>query len=127
VAPDVWAGLKHRTGWVILGVVAESGRWETQIDFKSVAADAAHAEHPSLSLGHMIRLTGPHSLYIAGYGKAKDESKRFVVPAPEGRVNDSDETGLDLPADSEVRLDALVKAPGLGSKWVVWARVSPTP
>lgn len=119
VSTSVLSHLKHGTGWILLGFVSETGRWETEPSFKNVSGP----EHKPPSLGERIRLTGPHSLYILGYGKERDETRVYEVPAPRGVVNDEDQTGLEIPSGTELKVEAVAKGPGDGSKWAVWARV----
>ena len=118
---DTWSSLRHRTGWIILGVISEAGRWETEPSFKNLSG----VEHKPPTLGDKIRVTSVHTLYIPGYGRERDESRVYEVPASKGVLMDEDQTGLELMADTELKVEAIVKGPGHASKWVVWARVVP--
>ncbi len=137
VSEDVWKGLRYKTGWIWIGILtADTGKWAAGVPGFEILGNAGRARKPVPSIGggpaavvlpkrgDRIRLIGAEVLWILDF-KISGEKNRLVSPTTRRRSETTDETGISLPAGSELIVrDVRIERPAGGLKGI-WLRISP--
>jgi hypothetical protein len=125
VLAEGWpTALKRNTAWIMLGIVSDDGKWQTEPAFKNITLESFGTAHAAIGLGNQLRLNVPHTAYVVGYAQSGD--RVYEIPASNGIVDKADQTPWELPAGIILKVQAVAKGPTRATdKWVVWARVTP--
>jgi hypothetical protein len=122
---DTWATLRHKTAWILLGVIdAADDTWIT--DRRHLVLTGPHKGSSAIPRpGDILQLTQETELVILAY-RASGEAKRLISPAQQAFASSDDLTGLKLsPSSTVIVRDNQLEDAMYGLRGV-WVRVVPT-
>jgi hypothetical protein len=120
--------LKFKTGWVLIGTLAENGKgWLGNVTlFEQVSSNDKRRKPILPAIGDTIRFDQAAMIIIVDY-KVHGEERRLESPlSPTHRgIQMADRTDLLIKAGTPLKIEALAIYPRSRAPKSVWARVSP--
>jgi hypothetical protein len=112
------------TGWIFVGYYnGDSGAF-IEGPKVEVINSTMRARHFYVELGDTIRLKNPTKVYIVDYMPGRKTNKKLLPPIEKGVISSADETGVTLPAGTELIVRDISRgAWARNPNAAIWARV----
>lgn len=109
--------LPNRSGWVLLGMISESGVWQTGAKHVLVKDGTDVVPKP----GDLIRVTAARDVVIVDFAQTGDA--RYLEPPVNRSLSGSDRTGVVLQPNTVVRVQRVFEEKSVGGVRGVWVMI----